>query len=311
MSESDSSNQYVERVECVLASGVLPHCVGMKEVESPSRERAPLAFQKCICKFVLVCCYFPRQLQYDVPRAGLAGSRRTIILLSTAMAVSSATWSEYRLCHGAEMESSPSMSMARGHSVIVVPELITPSECSTLVAAAKGAARQEEPAPRLRLPIDEKLHPDEQQRAHEVLNRALRLVEAELPELATLLFGQSIDLCGMEKMYATYEPALNIYEVGGDFEPHRDKHSLSVLIPLTPPDSFSGGGTAFWPEEMCAGRRVRRGYDGQAHLLRPAAGTCMLFCGELMHAARPVTGGTRVVLVASMTARAFRFGVAQ
>lgn len=150
--------------------------------------------------------------------------------------------------------------------------------------------------------------PEEQRCVRSILDRALGLIEATLPELAEKLFGQTTSLHTMDLLYAVNEPAINIYDVGGEFRPHRDKHHLSILVPLTSPDEFGGGGTAFWPEAACAGRRVRRGCETANHTLKPTAGSAMLFGGEHMHAALPVTAGTRVVLVASITSRANRFG---
>jgi len=87
-----------------------------------------------------------------------------------------------------------------------------------------------------------------------------------------------------------------------------------VLIPLTSPDAaaateggapgFSGGGTGFWSLEECANAR-----EGQAPtaLLRPDAGTALIFGGHLMHAGIPVATGTRVCFVASFSALDYDF----
>jgi hypothetical protein len=196
---------------------------------------------------------------------------------------------------------------------MVVPELVTPEECALLNSAGQRVRPPMEVSDsRTRLALhgtDSQFAAEERQCVDAIVQRALGLVEASCPELATTLFGQAVQLHTLDLFYAAGEPAINIYEVGGQFLPHRDKHSLSVLVPLTSPEGFSGGGTAFWPLEECAGRRVRRGCETPTHLLKPSAGTAMLFCGELMHAALPVTAGTRSVLVASLSAEAFRFGV--
>jgi hypothetical protein len=47
-----------------------------------------------------------------------------------------------------------------------------------------------------------------------LLQRLLRLLEAQLPEYATSLFGQSTGLNGMIKRFSDGEPAVNIYGVG-------------------------------------------------------------------------------------------------
>jgi len=193
-----------------------------------------------------------------------------------------------------------SSAVAEGHSVMLMHALISADECAALRAAGKTAAQGECPAPRLRLPVDDCLTADDCHAAHAIVRRALALIESDIPELAGALFGQTTGLRTMELLFAKGEPAINVYEVGGDFEPHRDKQTLSVLIPLTAPESFTGGGTAFWSEEMTAGRRVRRGCETPACLLRPPAGDAMLFCGELMHAALPVTHAWRAASSAAL-----------
>jgi hypothetical protein len=195
--------------------------------------------------------------------------------------------------------------------LLQVPALARREECQLLALAGRRVrlAAMSDPIARLGI-YDAALGftPEEQRCVRAILDRALGLIEATLPELADTLFGQTTALHTMELLYAQNEPAINVYDVGGQFKPHRDKHRLSILVPLTSPDEFDGGGTAFWPEVECAGRRVRRGCETAKHTLKPTAGSAMLFGGELMHAALPVTAGTRVVLVASLTPRAFRFG---
>lgn len=220
-------------------------------------------------------------------------------------------WSEYHLSAKAGEAPDPSSSIAHGFSVMLIPELVSKEECASLLAAGLVAAEAEavnNSDARLRLALVS-FQPEVQQAAQVIIQRALRLIEDRLPDLASSLFGQTTELASMELLFADREPAINIYSVGGEFLPHRDKHSISVLVPLSQPEVFTGGGTAFWPEEMVAGRRIKRGYEEPPHLLRPQAGTAMLFCGELMHAAMPVTAGTRAVLVASLTPAAFRYGI--
>lgn len=221
-------------------------------------------------------------------------------------------WSEYALCAKAAESPSASSSFAEGHSLFQVPALMSQEECQSLILAGHRVRPASMSGSTVRLGIHDaalSFTPEEQRCVRAILDRALSLIEAMLPELAEALFGQRTALHTMELFYAQNEPAINIYSAGGELIPHRDKHRLSVLVPLTPPESFSGGGTGFWPEADCAGRRVRRGCEAAKHMLKPSAGSAMLFGGEVMHAALPVTAGTRVVLVASLTPRAFRFGV--
>ena len=69
-------------------------------------------------------------------------------------------------------------------------------------------------------------------------------------------------------------------------------------MPLTEPDAFAGGGTAYWAQDA-RGPRV----EGPGLVLRPPAGTALLFGGHTTHAGQPVTCGERCVLVASFSRR--------
>ena len=42
------------------------------------------------------------------------------------------------------------------------------------------------------------------------------------------------------------ERSINVYTAGGRFGAHKDHLALTVLVPLTAPDEFTGGGTGFW-----------------------------------------------------------------
>ena len=95
------------------------------------------------------------------------------------------------------------------------------------------------------------------------------------------------------------EPAVNVYRTGGEFKPHQDRQSLTVLIPLSGPDAFGGGGTAFWTADDCSGNDP--GHNAPFISLKPQAGTGILFGGSVVHAGQPITAGERCVLVASFS----------
>ena len=67
--------------------------------------------------------------------------------------------------------------------------------------------------------------------------------------------------------------------------------------PLIPPPSTTPG-TGFWAQDSL-GHRV----EAPAAVLRPAAGTALLFGGHVTHAGMPVTAGERAVFVASFSPR--------
>jgi len=201
-----------------------------------------------------------------------------------------------------------------GHWVYTVADFATEAECASLLTAADvriasvGAA---DPDPRYRLPIATKL--DGVYVDTILTRRLLAMVEERLPELAQLLFGQTQDLADMPRTYSPGEPAVNVYYPGGGFKPHTDKQALTMLIPLSPSDAFDGGGTAFW-----SGRHQPHGekngsveYDEadearwlpHDQLLKPKAGTAILFGGDVTHAGLPVTRGIRHLFVVSFTLR--------
>ena len=94
--------------------------------------------------------------------------------------------------------------------------------------------------------------------------------------------------------YASREPAINIYRApGGAFDAHQDDETLTALICLSVPEhDFQGGGTVFW-EPKCSSSAA------PVVMIRPPAGTVMLFGGTVTHAACAVTAGCRVMAVSS------------
>ena len=147
-----------------------------------------------------------------------------------------------------------------------------------------------------------------------ILQRMLRFVDAELPALGPYLFGtptsasppsHKLSLYALHESgdlaFSANEPAVNVYYEGGSFSPHKDYCALTVLIPLTSPDSFAGGGTGFWAPESRRGALPSSGEPSM--VLAPPAGTGLLFCGDVMHAGMPVQAGTRAVFVASFDRR--------
>ena len=90
------------------------------------------------------------------------------------------------------------------------------------------------------------------------------------------------------------EPAINRYSAGGFFEPHKDKHALTLNV-LLDSGAFKGGGTAFWDEDSSSSA------DAPTLTVEPAAGVGVVFNGAVKHAGRSVTEGVRHVLVASFS----------
>ena len=88
------------------------------------------------------------------------------------------------------------------------------------------------------------------------------------------------------------------YHIPGGFLAHKDHQSLTLLLALSDPHDFAGGGTGFWAQDSL-GHRV----EAPATVLRPPAGTALLFGGHVTHAGMPVTVGERAVFVASFSLR--------
>jgi hypothetical protein len=151
----------------------------------------------------------------------------------------------------------------------------------------------------------------------QLLLRAIELVDRVDASLAHELFDVSSDAFVSElrasgqPVYANpglrfthNEPAVNLYRVGGAFEPHRDLQALTVLVPLVGSESFEGGGTAFWSHSAASPQGVEA--TPPSLVLTPPRGTALLFGGDLMHAGLPVSAGERGVFVASFSRCAAR-----
>ena len=217
-------------------------------------------------------------------------------------------------------------AVAAGHSVLFLTDLVVPEECSALLA---GVEAHMDPTQAItRLPIVG-LHNSTQATCDQILLRALEIIDAELPGMSTQLFGEPVaalvrgEQCiqSTELEFNQNEPAINIYNAGGCFNPHKDLHALTVLVPLVDPDVFEGGGTAFWrvpPSDGAYFGMENKWADGKKStklvdwlpdaktvdpelVLRHRAGTALLFGGDVTHAGQPVTAGQRAVFVTSFS----------
>ena len=221
-------------------------------------------------------------------------------------------------CSAAEHEPASDM-VARGHGIYMVQSFMQHGECDDLMSAAKEyISRTDLPStPKVRLPII-KLS-----QAHDLcdhlVRRTLRLMEDQLPSLAMTLFGQAIELSDMDIRFSLNEPAVNVYQNGGSFDQHEDGHMLTILVPLSEPDQFQGGGTAFWPTPANAGPFSLELHDqnllhvrdtiGEGQVFAPPRGTAMLFAGSVTHAGVHISSGERLVWVASFNLKPWKEGL--
>ena len=221
-------------------------------------------------------------------------------------------------------ESSLVKPFQEGDSLILLPSIVTKEECRDLVNAARQAAKENrrqralqnlpdqglarlpthdaaERAAATNTPCADALDRETSAVCQKILSRILQTLDEKLPSLATDIFGNNLSaeshLRDNLVVFASREPAINVYFSGGQFLAHEDGQALTVLIPLTEsPQNYTGGGTAFWSCDS-RGHRV----EPPSLVLKPCAGTAMLFCGHLTHAGVPVIEGERVVLVASLS----------
>ena len=181
-------------------------------------------------------------------------------------------WSEMFLS-AVEKTCSASEGVALGHSILILHDLATAVECETLRAEASSLAAAERAAvdltrpEKIRLPVLEKLSEAGLALYDALLLRSCARVDECLPELIPRLFeagclDTSTCLRNERLMFSLGEPAINIYQAGGSFKAHQDKQSLTVLMPLSNPDAFGGGGTAFWASEQPLPEYGGSGVDG-------------------------------------------------
>jgi hypothetical protein len=223
----------------------------------------------------------------------------------------------------------------QGHSVITLPPIISPDECNDIIEAAReisiqhrsmrlangladeGLVRIPTIAAAIRAETGNRNTPRANaidgatdEKLYELLARVCDMLDREHKDMIDALFGtcsininteQSLSLVqrlnksdGLS--FSSREPAVNVYTKGGEFRPHEDGQKLTVLIPLSPRNDFSGGGTAFWPQDS-KGHRV----EPPSLTLRPDCGAPILFVGHVVHSGMPVEEGERVVFVASFS----------
>lgn len=158
------------------------------------------------------------------------------------------------------------------------------------IAAAERAATT-------KTPCADPLPDDVDQLLHKILKRIARRIDDEMPSIIRELFHNKQLATQLDKLhFSSREPAINVYTAGGEFLAHKDSQALTVLIPLSSPEQFTGGGTAFWGQDS-RGHRV----EEPSIILKPEKGTAMLFGGSVTHAGIPVENGCRAVFVASFS----------
>mmetsp|Transcript_40867 Transcript_40867/g.85071 ORF Transcript_40867/g.85071 Transcript_40867/m.85071 type:complete len:356 (-) Transcript_40867:106-1173(-) len=247
---------------------------------------------------------------------------------------------EYWLDTEAEQDTSISLgeAIAQGQVVLCVPDVATSDDCLALFSAGLQACeRRSTPAARGRSRFsvsDPQAFPNDiVLRCDEMLLRVLDYVDDVIPSIYETLFEPNdewlqyqplnaqleqptvppleylAETCtGIRDLYMTSElewsegePAINIYEQNGYFGAHKDHLAMTILIPLTQPtQDFAGGGTGFWK----GNREVDENPSTPPDLvIKPPAGSALIFGGDVTHAGMPVKQGYRSVFVCSMSTK--------
>ena len=161
--------------------------------------------------------------------------------------------------------------------------LLSPDECAALLAAAvahgeaHGWGSLHRKYPTVDLPVA-KL-------------RGGGAVVSALQERAFPAFGRFFgEAYGPANALVMRDCFVAKYEAGGQsgLAGHVDASLLSLVMTLSPPGEFEGGGTHF---------------EHAGRTLSPPQGDAVLFLGKVFHEGRPITRGTRFVLVALVDKR--------
>lgn len=227
--------------------------------------------------------------------------------------------------------------IAEGEAVLCIPNVASREECNKLFEAGLAACQSRDaPAARGRSRFSvsdpKAFSSDIVATCDDILTRVLDHLDDNIPSVYEVLFRPGEEWCEWQPLNAQLEqpsvppreeleamctnlrelymmgelewsegePAINIYETKGYFGCHKDHLALTVLIPLTSPSSFSGGGTGFW-----AGNRetLENPSEPPTLVLKPPPGSALIFGGDVTHSGMPVSEGYRAVLVCSFSTR--------
>lgn len=93
----------------------------------------------------------------------------------------------------------------------------------------------------------------------------------------------------------------SVYQGNGYFGAHKDHLALTVLIPLTSAkNDFEGGGTGYWSGNRDTDENPQSPPD---LILKPEAGSALVFGGDVTHAGLPIESGYRSVFVCSFSTK--------
>lgn len=213
-------------------------------------------------------------------------------------------------------------AMAAGHAVSIVPDFASAEECRLLCNSAATAARAKETKlqpgvdgctslARHRFAVADHFDASARKLSDQLVMRALSFLQKHRPLVGKAMLqcdasdasdiGSSLsDLVHTPGLtFSSGEPAVNSYSSGGQFTPHKDQMCLTVLLTLSAPDEYTGGGTAFWPPSLSIDD-AKQGLPPSLVIKAPI-GAALLWSGVVTHAGRAVESGKRCVWVASFS----------
>mmetsp|Transcript_13481 Transcript_13481/g.35096 ORF Transcript_13481/g.35096 Transcript_13481/m.35096 type:complete len:258 (+) Transcript_13481:28-801(+) len=185
----------------------------------------------------------------------------------------------------------------------LIPNVLSPTECEDLIAAAEAHSLQE-PAKE----IVRTAHRTKDWRNEELGPRVMERLPAYILQ-ALESSGVGTQVCGLHPNWRIVR-----YEAGQVFRAHQDQSSYlkartadgandtltsshTLLIGLSAPGTYEGGATRFWPHFF-----ENRSYAAQEAVdVHVPMGACLVFEQKgLLHSGQPVEGGVKYVAQAGL-----------
>jgi len=218
----------------------------------------------------------------------------------------------------AKVEDSDLSTPLLHNTIVVLPNLISSTECELLVNEAERILRENKASNVQGCRTESwSLYSRFDKDCQDVMDRVLgqhvlAFIRQRLPKVAKQLFDSNTrnmpqgerkedkDGSAKDKMACYWDdPVVIKYKAGNELAPHEDMRELTIVVPLNPLGDFplTGGGTRFWLETISPEYADSNGGIS----LKPAAGTGILFNGNITHSGNAVHAGTRFVLMTSIT----------
>mmetsp|Transcript_27560 Transcript_27560/g.58240 ORF Transcript_27560/g.58240 Transcript_27560/m.58240 type:complete len:399 (-) Transcript_27560:27-1223(-) len=207
------------------------------------------------------------------------------------------------------------------NTIIVMPNLLTQEECEMIVEDTERILEEKRRKAVQGVKTESwTIYSNFGLGCQKIIKRVLEkvvldFIETRLPDVERTLFRRN-DLdrgckngehCqnilpvpkGMAMEYYWDDPVVIKYKAGNKLAPHEDDRDLTIIVPLNPLGSFplDGGGTRFWLE----GTTPEAADETSGISVKPRCGSGIMFNGNITHSGNSVFGGTRFVLMTSIT----------